>query len=140
MALAPISRATTVTIANPTPPTNVVAQYQGTPPTLPGLVPPTTGGAAGAQPDVTDANIYKFADPLNGAVKTGASAPTELSGLAEGDGTEAVIYFPAGATSANDWSSARATDGNYSETPNASHPSFNTRAKVALAEEPPEEP
>ena len=124
MALAPISRATTVTVANPTPPTNVPVVYQGTPPTQAGLA-----AAGAAAPDVTDANIYKFADPVNGA-----TAP-QLSGLAEGDGTEAVVYFPAGSTSANDFQSARATDGNYSETPNASHPSFNTRAKMSLLEE-----
>lgn len=116
MALTPISRATTVTVVNPTPPTNVIAQYQGSPPTLPGLVPPTNT----PQPDITAANIYKFADPTNGAVKTGASAPTELSGLAEGDGTEAKNDAAHGRLT------VRATDGNYSETPNASHPSYGT--------------
>jgi hypothetical protein len=131
MALAPISRATSVTIANPTPPTNVVTQYQGSPPTLPGLTPPLNT----PQPDVADANIFKFADPGVGAVATGnpvdkLGAPRpELAGLAEGDGTETATYNPPGATAANDWSSQRGTDGNYSETPNASHPSFNTMAK-----------
>lgn len=123
MALTPISRATTVTIANATPPTNIPALYQGTPPTDPALLRTNAGAAA---PDVTAANIYKFADPANGALKTGASAPTELAGLSEGDGTEVVVYYPAGATSANATAAARGTDGNYTTTPNASHPSYGT--------------
>lgn len=70
-----LDRTQTVTLANPTPPTNSVVTHQGTPPTPRGLAP--------TQADPPDAlNAWICADPLNGAV-----AP-ELSGLAEAEGTE----------------------------------------------------
>ena len=118
---AALPRTTTVTLANPTPPTNVAVVYQGTPPTQSGLVP-----QAAPAPLVTPAGIFLCADPLNGAIKPQASNPTELAGRAEAEGTEVVVYYPTGATGANATTGARATDGNYSETPNASHPSYGT--------------
>jgi hypothetical protein len=70
---AALPRTTTVTTANPTPPTNVAVEYQGTPPTPTGLAPSTAGGTVGGiAPPVggtarllTDAGIVLFADPLN---------------------------------------------------------------------------
>ena len=118
---AALPRTTTVTLANPTPPTNVPVVYQGTPPTQSGLVP-----QAAPVPLVTPAGIFLCADPLNGAIKPQASNPTELAGKAEADGTEVVVYYPTGATGATAFTGARATDGNYTETPNASHPSYGT--------------
>ena len=71
-----LDRTMTVTLANPSPPTNVVALYQGTPPT-----PYSLGGTTqNSTPDAL--NAWICADPLNGA-----TAP-ELSGLAEAEGTE----------------------------------------------------
>lgn len=118
---AALPRTTTVTLANPTPPTNVPVVYQGTPPTQVGLAP-----QAAPAPDVSAANIFLCADPLNGAVKPQTSNPTELAGRAEADGTETVVYYPAGSTSANATTAHRSTDGNYTSTPNASHPSYGT--------------
>ena len=115
MALAPIARTTTVTIANPTPPTNVPVVQQGTPPTAAGLTP--SGAPA---PDQT--NPWLAADPVNGA------PAGQLSGLAEADGTEVHATYPGG-------QKAHSTDGNYSTTPNASHPSYNSRAKTLLLDE-----
>ena len=117
----PLPRTTTVTLANPTPPTNVAVVYQGTPPTQSGLAP-----QAAPAPLVTPAGIFLCADPLNGAMKPQSSNPTELAGRAEAETTEVVVYYPAGATSANATTAMRATDGNYSETPNFSHPSYGT--------------
>jgi hypothetical protein len=106
-----------VTLANPTPPTNVPVVYQGTPPTQPGLAP-----AAAPVPDVSAANIFLCADPLNGAVAG------QLAGRAEADGTEVVAYWPipGTTTAANATTAGRGTDGAYSETPNKSHPSYGT--------------
>lgn len=70
-----LDRTQTVTLANPTPPTNVVVNYQGTPPTPPGLA-----AAQAPAPDTT--NPWTTADPLNGAVAG------QLAGLAEAEGTE----------------------------------------------------
>jgi hypothetical protein len=70
-----LDRTLSVTLANPTPPTNSVVTYQGTPPTPQGLAP-----TQAAEPDIT--NAWLCADPLNGA------AAPDLSGLAEADGTE----------------------------------------------------
>ena len=56
-----LDRSQSVTLANPTPPTNVAVTYQGTPPTPVGLAPAPT------QPIETSG---LFADPLNGAVAT----------------------------------------------------------------------
>ena len=127
---AALSRATTVTSANPTPPTNVPVVYQGTPPTQTGLTP-----AQAPAPDVAAANIILFSDPLNGAVQgpvvkpdtvridTGAATAraAELAGKAEFSGL----------TSKVDAASGRLTTRGvvtpaYSETPNLSHPSYGT--------------
>jgi hypothetical protein len=70
-----LDRTQTVTLANPTPPTNSVVTYQGTPPTPQGLVPVTI-----SPPDAL--NAWLLADPANGA------AAPDLAGLAEADGTE----------------------------------------------------
>jgi len=140
---AALSRATNVPCANPTPPTNVPVEYQGTPPTQTGLTGSTVGGTVGGvappvggrPPDVAAANIFLFADPLNGAVQgpvvkpdtvridTGAATAraAELAGKAEFSGL----------TSKVDAASGRLTTRGvvtpaYSETPNLSHPSYGT--------------
>jgi len=100
-----IDRAMTVTLANPSPPTNVVALYQGTPPTPASLA----GTTQNSTPDAL--NAWICADPLNGA-----TAP-ELSGLAEAEGTEISTSAPTGRVTGHSTGTA------YSETPNTSHPS-----------------
>ena len=116
----PLIRTETVTLANPTPPTNVVVDYQGTPPTPVGLVP--LGADAPATRDL-------FADPRNGAVATqwtGTDAKpvvAELAGKAEGEGTEVTVTTATGVV-------GHSTDGAYTESPNASHPSASGVAPV----------
>jgi hypothetical protein len=97
-----LDRTMTVTLANPTPPTNSVVTYQGTPPTPRGLAP-----AVITDPDAL--NAWLLADPLNGA------AAPELAGLAEADGTE--ISTTTGRVTGH------SVGGAYSEAPNTSHPS-----------------
>lgn len=106
-----LPRAESVILANPTPPTNVPVYYQGTPPTPKAATPhwvdepqwlPTTPR-------------YQFSDPFN------APAWPELSGKAEGDGTESTLTV--GNTV---WNS---TDGNFTESPNKDHPSYGADLK-----------
>jgi hypothetical protein len=130
---AALVRTSTVTTANPTPPTNVPVVYQGTPPTQPGLAV-----AQAPAPLVTDAGIVLFADPLNGAVARSAvllatvpatTPAAELAGRAEGDGSESVSYWPVPGTTtaANATDAARGVGpGVYTEKPNADHPSYGT--------------
>lgn len=107
-----LDRTRTAASANPTPPTNVAVTYQGSPPTPVGLVPADT------QP-FTDPGL--FADPLEGAVATqwtGTDAlpvTIELAGKAEADGTE--VTTDVGGTTGH------SVLGNFSETPNTTHPS-----------------
>ena len=107
-----LDRSQSVTLANPTPPTNVAVTYQGTPPTPVGLAPAPT------QP-LADPGL--FADPLNGAVATqwtGTDAlpvVAELAGKAEADGTEVTTVV--GNTTGH------SVLGDYTETPNEDHPS-----------------
>jgi len=91
-----LDRSTTVTLANPTPPTNVAVDYQGTPPTPAGLVPVGAGA-----PAATGA----FADPLEG------------TGKAEADGTEVSVTTPDGRVTTT------STLGDYTEFPQRDHPS-----------------
>jgi hypothetical protein len=91
-----LDRSTTVTLANPTPPTNVAVDYQGTPPTPAGLVPVGAG-----VPAATGA----FADPLEG------------TGKAEADGTEVSVTTPGGRVTTT------STLGDYTEFPQRDHPS-----------------
>jgi len=130
-----LSRGTTVTCANPTPPTNVPVVYQGTPPTQPGLAP-----AQAPAPDVAAATMWTCADPLNGAVARSAvvSPPTvpattpaaELAGRAEAETTEVNAYWPipGTTTAANATAAAHGTDGTYTESTNINkaHPSYGT--------------
>ena len=115
-----LDRSQSVTLANPTPPTNVAVTYQGTPPTPVGLAPAPT------QP-LADAGL--FADPLNGAVATqwtGTDAlpvTAELAGKAEADGTEVTTVV--GNTTGH------SVLGDYTETPNASHPSSGGESPAA---------
>jgi hypothetical protein len=124
-----LSRGTTVTSANPTPPTNVPVVYQGTPPTTTGLVP-----AQAPAPDVAAANIILFSDPLNGATQgpvvkpdiitpAGAVATraAELAGKAEFSGLTSKVDAASGRLSPRGVVSP-----GYSETPNLSHPSYGT--------------
>lgn len=97
-----LDRTQTVTVANPTPPTNVAALYQGTPPTPTGLDATQT-----STPDTT--NLWLLADPLNGA-----SSP-QLAGKAEADGTEVSTAFGS--------VTGHSVFGNYTESPNTNHPS-----------------
>ena len=107
-----LDRTQTVTLANPTPPTNVAALYQGTPPTPQGLSAVQT-----STPDAV--NLWLLADPLNGAVAAHwppvPPPPTELAGKAEADGTEV--------TTAIGNSTGHSVLGNYTEAPNQTHPS-----------------
>ena len=125
-------RTTTVTCGNPTPPTNVPVVYQGTPPTPAGLTP-----AAAPAPDVAAATMWTCADPLNGAVANVAVGPAfvpaispsaQLAGRAEAETTEVNAYWPipGTTTAAQATHAAHGTDGNYSETPNKSHPSYGS--------------
>ena len=66
-----IDRAMTVTLANPSPPTNVVALYQGTPPTPASLA----GTTQNSTPDAL--NAWICADPLNGAARDAVLMNTE---------------------------------------------------------------
>jgi hypothetical protein len=127
-----LSRGTTVTCANPTPPTNVPVVYQGTPPTQPGLAP-----AQAPAPDVAAATMWTCADPLNGAVTNVVVGPAyvpaitptaQLAGRAEAETTEVNAYWPipGTTTAAQATAAAHGTDGAYSETPNKSHPSYGT--------------
>ena len=112
-----LDRTKSVTLANPTPPTNVPVYYQGTPPTIKGTTPhwvdepqwlPTTPRG-------------EFMDPFNGAVATqwtGTDAlpvKTELAGKAEADGTE-VTTVVGGTT-------GYSVLGAFTENPNTDHPS-----------------
>lgn len=97
-----LDRTMTVTLANPTPPTNVPVNYQGTPPTPRGL-------AAAQAPEADALNAWLLADPLNGA------AAPELAGLAEAEGTEISTSYGS--------VTSHSVGGAYSESPNASHPS-----------------
>jgi hypothetical protein len=97
-----LDRTMTVTLANPTPPTNSIVNYQGTPPTPQGLA-----AAQAAAPDTT--NPWLTADPLNGA------AAPELAGLAEAEGTEISTTY--GSVTSHSTGTA------YTEAPNTSHPS-----------------
>jgi hypothetical protein len=99
-----LDRTLTVTLANPTPPTNVVVNYQGTPPTPTGLA-----AAQAPAPDTT--NPWTTADPLNGAVAG------QLAGLAEAEGTEVHDTVTTGRVTTH------GVDGTYTESPNTSHPS-----------------
>lgn len=109
-----LDRAQTVTVINPTPPTNVAVNYQGTPPTPRGLAP-----VQAVEPPLTGT---LFADPLNGAVATQWSGTDampvnfELAGKAEGDGTEVTT------TVGN--VTGHSTNGNFTESPNKDHPSY----------------
>lgn len=109
-----LDRTRTAASANPTPPTNVPVNYQGTPPTPAGLV-----AAQAPDPDMTDP--WLLADPLNGAVATqwtGTDARpvrVELAGKAEADGTE--VATDVGSTTGH------SVFGDFSETPNTTHPS-----------------
>jgi hypothetical protein len=110
----PLIRTETVTLANPTPPTNIPVNYQGSPPTPVGL--------SYVHVNTTPENADVFADPLNGAVATqwtGTDAKpvvAELAGKAEAEGTE-VTTVVGGTTGHSTTTSV------YSESPNASHPS-----------------
>jgi hypothetical protein len=118
-------RTTTILQANPTPPTNVPVVYQGTPPTQTGLTP-----AAAPAADVTPTGIIAFADPLNGAVAQSAvRIPTlpvttpaaELAGKAEFSGLTSKVDAAHGRLSQRGVVAPA-----YSETPNASHPSYGS--------------
>jgi hypothetical protein len=95
-----LDRTTTATPANPTPPTNVAASWQGTPPTPAGKVPDQA-----LAPDEASKGI--FLTPLDAATAIGR---------AEGSGTEV-----------HDTTNPRAimhsTNGSYTEVPNKTHPS-----------------
>ena len=117
---------TTVTTANPTPPTNVPVVYQGTPPTTTGLVP-----AAAPAPDVDAADMFLFKDPLNGATARAAVVPpatvpatapaAELAGKAEFSGLTSKVDAAHGRLTVRGIAVPA-----YSETPNAGHPSYGT--------------
>jgi hypothetical protein len=101
-----LDRVRTVTTANPTPPSNVAALYQGTPPT-----PYALGGTVQTS---TLQDPALFANPLNGA------AAPELSGRSESDGTEVTTSTPDGRVTGHSVSGA------YVESPNGMHPSYLT--------------
>jgi len=120
-----LPRTTTILQANPPPPTNVAVIYQGTPPTQPVLVP-----AAAPAADVTPTGIIAFADPLNGAVaRSAVVTPTlpvttpaaELAGKAEFSGLTSKVDAAHGRLSQRGVAAPA-----YSETPNASHPSYGS--------------
>ena len=123
---AALLRTTTVTSANPTPPTNVPVVYQGTPPTTTGLTP-----AQAPAPDVAAANIILFSDPLNGATARAAvlspgtlpatTPAAELAGKAEFSGLTSKVDAAHGRLSQRGVVTPA-----YSETPNLSHPSYGT--------------
>jgi hypothetical protein len=91
-----LDRTQTVTVANPTPPTNVRVNWQGTPPTPVPFTYTTT-------PAAEDPAV--FADPLEG------------TGKAEADGTEVAVTVASGRVTGH------SVFGAYSEAPNTSHPS-----------------
>jgi len=95
-----LDRTTTTTPANPTPPTNVAAAWQGTPPTPAGKVP--VGAIA-----QDEASKGIFLTPLDAAL---------AAGRAEGSGTEVHVTTNARAI-------MHSTNGAYTEFPNKSHPS-----------------
>ena len=119
-----LDRTQSVTLANPTPPTNVPVNYQGTPPTPRGLAP-----AQAPAPDAVQ--LWLFADPLNGAVATQWSGTdalpvtAELAGKAEADGTEVTT------TIGN--STGHSVLGGFSENPNPDHPSGGDLLPAAAA-------
>lgn len=122
---AALVRTSTVTSANPTPPTNVEVVYQGTPPTTTGLVP-----AQAPVPDVDAADMFLFKDPLNGATARSAVVlPTlpvttpaaELAGKAEFSGLTSKVDAAHGRLTVRGIAVPA-----YSETPNAGHPSYGT--------------
>jgi hypothetical protein len=91
-----LDRTQTVTVANPTPPTNVPVNWQGTPPTPVPFTYTTT-------PAAEDPAV--FANPLEGV------------GKAEADGTEVTETVDGGRVTGH------SVFGNYSEAPNTNHPS-----------------
>ena len=95
-----LDRTTTTTAANPTPPTNVAAAWQGTPPTPAGKVP-----SQAAAPDEASKGI--FLTPLDAALP---------AGRAEGSGTEVHV-------TTNPRAVMHSTNGAYTEFPNRDHPS-----------------
>jgi len=122
---AALVRTSTVTSANPTPPTNVPCVYQGTPLTTTGLAV-----AQAPAPDVAAANFFLFIDPLNGATARSAVVlPTlpattpaaELAGKAEFSGLTSKVDAAHGRLTTRGIAVPA-----YSETPNAGHPSYGT--------------
>jgi len=106
-----LDRTTTATPANPTPPTNVAAAWQGTPPTPAGKVP------SQALPQ-DEASKGVFLTPLDAAL---------AAGRAEGAGTEVHVTTNARAI-------MHSTNGAYTEFPNKTHPSSMSPATApALA-------
>jgi hypothetical protein len=115
----------TVTVANPTPPTNVSSVACGTPPHFTALY--------GADPRSPTYMIRS--DDL--ALMTGAGAPGSLTAIAtpvaggsgpvaEATGTVVVVTAPGSVTAAP--TQAISVQGNFTTTPNASHPSAQAPA------------
>lgn len=118
-------RTTTVTEVNPTPPTNVEVVYQGSPPTPTGFIPQQAPA-----PDVDAADFFLFKDPLNGAATNVAVGPptvpattpsAQLAGKAEFSGLTSKVDAAHGRLTVRGVAAPA-----YSETPNASHPSYGT--------------
>jgi len=108
-----LSRTATVTVANPTPPTNVAVLMQNTPPTPTGTTP-----AGAAAPD--EANKGVFINALN------APTPILPAGRPEAFGTEVHVNGPVAPAPLNYYTSTHSDLGSYTERPNATHPSTLT--------------
>lgn len=108
-----LARTNTVTLANPTPPTNVAVLMQNTPPTPDGTV-----AAGAAAPD--EANKGVFINALN--------APTAIlpSGRPEGFGTEIHV-------SGNPRAVMHSANAAYSEWAGPNHPSTNAPVGLTTA-------
>jgi hypothetical protein len=113
----------TVTVANPTPPTNVVDTACGTPPHFT-MVPNLTGrGAPTYTDDCALMATAALTVPAMGAITTIATPVAGSSGpTSEATGTVVIVTAPGSVAAAP--TQAISVQGNYTTTPNASHPSM----------------
>ena len=117
-----LGSAYTVTVANPTPPTNIGLVAYGTPPEF-AMVPNVTGRGAPTYSDDAALNATNnLTVPTVGSI-TAIAAPTAGSSgpTSEATGTVEVVTAPGSVAAAP--TQMISVQGNYTSTPNASHPS-----------------
>lgn len=112
----------TVTVANPTPPTNIGLVAYGTPPEFT-MVPNLTGRGAPTYSDDAALNATNnLTVPAVGSI-TAIAAPTAGSSGPTAEATGTVVVVTATGSVAAAPTQMISVQGNYTSTPNASHPS-----------------